>query len=317
MVAGLGTGLALAVLRRRRRRADASPVSHANRTARNARLARLGVRTGGSLAVHRARRVFADAASRERLDHEFELRTAEQVSEALGEMKGALMKLGQMASYLDQGLPDHVRQALTGLQAAAPPMSAELAAGMVRAELGDDPEVVFAEWDPEPLAAASIGQVHRAITHEGQAVAVKVQYPGVAEAMGADLANVGLLFAGMAQVFPGLDHRPLVAELRERLVEELDYRIEARNQQLFADALRGAPHHPRPRVHRPLLDRAGADHRPGRRAPGSTRWSAGPRTSATWRPRRSTASPSAASTTWPSSTATRTRATTCSAPTAT
>ena len=191
-------------------------------------LARLGARTGTSFAVHRARRVFADAERREALDTAFELRTAEQVAETLGQMKGALMKLGQMASYLDQGLPEHVRTALADLQSDAPPMSPELAAGVIRAELGDEPERVFAEWDPVPIAAASIGQVHRAITHEGQAVAVKVQYPGVEKAMAADLDNVGLLFAGMGQIFRGLDHEPLVAELRERLVEELDYRQRGR-----------------------------------------------------------------------------------------
>jgi len=232
-----------------RRRDGRNVVSHTSRTARNARLARLGVRTGGSFAVHRARRVFADAERREVLDTAFELKTAEQVAEALGQMKGALMKLGQMASYLDQGLPEHVRTALADLQAAAPPMSPELAAAMVRAELGADPETLFAEWDPVPMAAASIGQVHRAITHEGQAVAVKVQYPGVSEAMGADLDNVGLIFAGMGQMFPGLDHQPLVAELRDRLVEELDYRNEAANQQVFADYYEGHPTIHVPQVH--------------------------------------------------------------------
>jgi len=224
-------------------------VRRTSRLARNAKLAKLGVRTGGSLAVHQARRVFADAERRNVLDTAFELKTAEQVAEALGQMKGALMKLGQMASYLDQGLPEHVRAALAELQTSAPPMSPELAAGMVRAELGADPEVVFAEWDPVPMAAASIGQVHRAITHEGDAVAVKVQYPGVDQAMGADLDNVGLLFAGMSHLFPGLDHKPLVAELRERLVEELDYALEADNQRRFAAHYEGHPTIHVPSVH--------------------------------------------------------------------
>jgi predicted unusual protein kinase regulating ubiquinone biosynthesis (AarF/ABC1/UbiB family) len=217
--------------------------------ARNARLARLGAQAGGGMAMHRARRVFADAERRDQLDVAFELRTAEQVAEALGQMKGALMKLGQMASYLDQGLPEHVRTVLADLQAGAPPMSSELAAGMVRAELGADPDEIFAEWDPVPVAAASIGQVHRAITHDGVAVAVKVQYPGVEQAMGADLDNVGLLFAGMSRIFPGLDHKPLVAELADRLVEELDYRNEAANQRLFAGYYEGHPTIHVPRVH--------------------------------------------------------------------
>ena len=212
-----------------------------DRLARNLALAGLGARAGSSYASHRARRLFADAERRQALDTAFELRTAEQVAETLGQMKGALMKLGQMASYLDQGLPEPVRAALADLQADAPPMSPALAAEVIRTELGDDPERLFAEWDPVPIAAASIGQVHRALTPDGQAVAVKVQYPGVEEAMGADLANVGLLFAGMGQIFRGLDHAPMVAELRARLIEELDYVAEAANQREFAQYYRGHP----------------------------------------------------------------------------
>lgn len=214
---------------------------HGRRGARNARLALLGARTGSAWAAHRARRVFADAGRRQQLDTEFEMRTAEQVAEALGHMKGALMKVGQMASYLDQGLPEHVRAALADLQQDAPPMSAELAAGVIEEELGAPPLELFAEWDPAPIASASIGQVHRAITRDGRAVAVKVQYPGVAEAVTADLANAGLIFAGLAQLFPGLDHKSLVAELRERLVEELDYAAEAAHQMEFADYYDGHP----------------------------------------------------------------------------
>ena len=151
------------------------------------------------------------------------------------------MKLGQMASYLDQGMPEHVRAALAELQHDAPPMSRELADAAFERELGLKPDEAFLEWDPTPIAAASIGQVHRALTHDGRAVAVKVQYPGVDEAVEADLGNVGLLFAGMGLMFPGLEHAPLVDELRERLREELDYRKEARNQRRFADFYRGHP----------------------------------------------------------------------------
>jgi predicted unusual protein kinase regulating ubiquinone biosynthesis (AarF/ABC1/UbiB family) len=230
------------------RRGAPVAVHHRDRLARNARLAGVGARAGRDYALHRARRLFADAATRERLDTEFELRTAEQVAETLGHLKGALMKLGQMVSYLDQGLPEHVRAALADLQQNAPPMSPELAAGMIRAELGRDPEKLFLEWDPQPIASASIGQVHRAITRAGEAVAVKVQYPGVEEAMGADLDNVGLLFAGMGQLFPGLDHGPLVEELKARLSEELDYRIEAANQRAFAEYYDGHPTIHVPRV---------------------------------------------------------------------
>jgi predicted unusual protein kinase regulating ubiquinone biosynthesis (AarF/ABC1/UbiB family) len=235
-------GLWLAARRRR------SVVQARSRMARNARLLGMGARAGGDLALHRAQRVFVDAGRREQLDRAFELRTAEQVAEALGHMKGALMKLGQMASYLDQGMPEHVRTALAELQQNAPPMSAELAAGVVEEELGLPPEQLYLEWDPVPIASASIGQVHRAIGRDGRALAVKVQYPGVARAVEADLGNVGLLFAAMGQLFPGLEPGPLVAELRARLAEELDYGIEAANQQLFADHYDGHPYIHVPRV---------------------------------------------------------------------
>jgi predicted unusual protein kinase regulating ubiquinone biosynthesis (AarF/ABC1/UbiB family) len=226
-----------------------APIVATGIVARNARLARLGARTGGSYARHRARRVFASAERREELDREHEIRTAEQVAAELGSMKGALMKLGQMVSYLDEGLPEHLRAALAQLQHDAPPMSAELAAQVVTEELGALPERLFAEWDPIPIAAASIGQVHRAMTHAGEAVAVKVQYPGVAEAIEADLGNVGLVFGGLGQVFDGLESGPLVEELKTRLREELDYRREARNQTRFADYYRDHPFIHVPRVH--------------------------------------------------------------------
>ncbi len=217
------------------------PVSQNTRLARNTRVAAIGAKAGSGYALHRARRIFANAERRDELDSRFEIKTAAQVTEALGQMKGAMMKLGQMASYLDQGLPPHIREALTSLQHDAPPMSGDLAAEMIRGELGERPEILFAEWDPVPIAAASIGQVHRAITREGDAVAVKVQYPGVDEAVGADLGNIGLVFAGLGQLFPGLDHRSVVTELKTRLAEELDYELEASNQRLFADAYAGHP----------------------------------------------------------------------------
>jgi predicted unusual protein kinase regulating ubiquinone biosynthesis (AarF/ABC1/UbiB family) len=152
-----------------------------------------------------------------------------------------MMKVGQLASFLDDTMPEPVREVLAQLQQDAPPMSAELAAGVVERELGAAPDQVFAEWDPVPIAAASIGQVHRAITHEGQAVAVKLQYPGVDEAIRADLDNAGMFFSGMKMMFPGMDTGPIVEEVRTRLVEELDYRKEAQNQRFFADAYAGHP----------------------------------------------------------------------------
>jgi predicted unusual protein kinase regulating ubiquinone biosynthesis (AarF/ABC1/UbiB family) len=228
----VAAGAGLVELARRRR---------STRSARTAAVARFGVRTGGAFAAHKARTVFASAARRQELQDAFAMRTAEQVAEELGHMKGAMMKLGQMASYLDQGLASPVRTALADLRHDAPPMSADLAAGVIEAELGRGPDEVFAEWDPVPLASASIGQVHRAITHDDRAVAVKVQYPGVDEAIRADLANVGALFGAAGFVFSGLDPDALVVELKERLLEELDYRAEAANQRLFADYYRGHP----------------------------------------------------------------------------
>ncbi|MFP5256888.1 MAG: ABC1 kinase family protein [Acidimicrobiia bacterium] len=238
----------VAAVQEARQRADAAraersggPIDLTSRSARSAAMAGVGAKAGGQYALHRARKAFASADRHAELDQRFELKTAEAITEALGNMKGAMMKLGQMASYLDQGLPEHVRAALAELQSNAPPMSGELAAQVIAEELGSPPEEVFLEWDPEPIASASIGQVHRAITTDGRAVAVKVQYPGVGDAIRADLGNAGLLFGAIGMLFPGLEPEPIVAELRERLVEELDYRREASNQRLFADFYR---HHP-------------------------------------------------------------------------
>jgi predicted unusual protein kinase regulating ubiquinone biosynthesis (AarF/ABC1/UbiB family) len=244
LLLGLGTAVvAGAGVAYRRRSTDGvhAPVLGSTLLARNARLARLGARAGGRQALAKAQGVFASAERREALDRSVELRHAEDVARELGQMKGALMKLGQMVSYLDEGLPEHVRTALSQLQQDAPPMSVELAADTIERELGAPPDRVFAEFDPEPIAAASIGQVHRAVTHDGRAVAIKVQYPGVAEAVESDLGNVGLLFGGIGRAYPGFDAGPLVDELRTRLREELDYRLEGTRQQEFADYYAGHP----------------------------------------------------------------------------
>jgi len=238
-VAGVAVALAGAVVRRAR--ADTGPVLGRTRNQRRAELARVGSRAGADFALHRARRVFAGAERQAALDEQFQLRTAAQVAETLGNMKGAFMKLGQMASYLDVGLPDHVRDALAGLQQDAPPMAADLAAGVVERELGTPPDRLFLEWDPVPIASASIGQVHRAITRDGRAVAVKVQYPGVDDAIRSDLQSAGVIFGAMGMALPGFEAGPLVEEIRARVIEELDYALEARNTQLFADFYRDHP----------------------------------------------------------------------------
>jgi len=231
----LAAALAVAVVAARagaRRRAGFVRNSVASR---NGRLAAIGIRTGTRQAVHRVRRATASPERRTELDAAHQIRTADDVARTLGELKGALMKLGQMASYLDDGLAQPVREALAALQQDAPPMAPELTAQIVREQLGGAPDRVFAQWDPTPIAAASIGQVHRAVTRSGLHVAVKVQYPGIDDAIRADLVNTDVVFRALGFLFPGFEPGPLVEELRARLVEELDYGIEADNQRLFAD----------------------------------------------------------------------------------
>lgn len=217
------------------------PVALGGRVGRHGEMAKVASRVGVDYGLHQARRTFASAARKEALDDAFQLRSAEQVTETLGNLKGAMMKIGQMASYLDLGLPEPMRLALAQLQSGAPPMAPELATETLEGALGARVEDVFAEWDPVAIASASIGQVHRAMTLDGRAVAVKVQYPGVAEAMASDLQSADVLFTALSIMFPGLDAGPLVEELRERLIEELDYGLERENQQLFADFYRDHP----------------------------------------------------------------------------
>ena len=179
---------------------------------------------------------------------------AERYAEMLGGMKGALMKAGQLLSFVDTAglVPAEYQQvfqtALSGLQADAPPMDAESVAVVVREELGARPEEIFTRFSPLPIAAASIGQVHAAELADGTELAVKVQYPGVADAVRNDLANVELLatFISMGMkmlpfAFPNLEPRAVAEEVRDRIGEELDYLTEAANQQEFADAFAGHP----------------------------------------------------------------------------
>jgi predicted unusual protein kinase regulating ubiquinone biosynthesis (AarF/ABC1/UbiB family) len=244
-VAGLAAAAGVVARSARRARPQGSrkgrPVPSTSRVERNLELARMGSRVGTAYVGDSARQLFASAGRREEIRAERQLRTTAEVVETLGSMKGAFMKLGQMASYLDASLAPEVRKSLAQLQANAPPMSGELAAGVVEAELGRPPDELFAEWDPVPMAAASIGQVHRAITTDGRAVAVKVQYPGVDDAIRADLDNSATLLSVIRLAFPSLDAQAVVAELRERIGEELDYVIEASNQTMFARHYEGHP----------------------------------------------------------------------------
>ena len=223
-----------------------------SRLGRIAPLARLALRIGGRYVARSPQLIFASVERRAELRHDLALRSAEEVAEELGYMKGVLMKLGQMASYVDEDMPQTFRAAMGRLQHNAPPMSPELASLVIVDELGNAPERIFARWDPFPFAAASIGQVHRAITKDGRAVAVKVQYPGIARSITSDLRNVALLRRVVSAAFPGMDTRSLIEELGERLREEVNYLLEADNQEYFAQYYEGHPVIHVPRVVREL-----------------------------------------------------------------
>lgn len=215
------------------------------RLRRSARVWRLTIRNAGRFVAHRARHLLhrhdGDEA-RARRDEQYAIRTAHDVAAELGHMKGVVMKAAQLASIIAETLPEEAQTALATLQADAPPMAPSLAASVVRAELGADPERVFLDWAEEPTAAASIGQVHRAVLRDGRDAAVKVQYPGVDDAIRADLANADSLYRVVsAFALKGLDAKALVNELRERMTEELDYRREAAQQAEFAAAFAGHP----------------------------------------------------------------------------
>jgi predicted unusual protein kinase regulating ubiquinone biosynthesis (AarF/ABC1/UbiB family) len=182
----------------------------------------------------------------------FHQQTAKQLVEMLGEMKGAAMKVGQLASFYEFAAPGEYlstyRDALTMLQNSAPPMGPEASKTVIQEEFGASVDEVFASFEDEPVAAASIGQVHRATLHSGETVAVKVQYPGVDEAVRADLKNVSAMTKIAVAIAPNLDPKEVAEEVRERVTEELDYRREARNQARFAELFGGHPFIIIPRV---------------------------------------------------------------------
>ena len=169
------------------------------------------------------------------------IRTADDVARTMGDMKGAAMKLGQVLSLMTGMVPDEFSSRLSSLHSQAPPMSFDLVESVFRRDLGRNPHAVFKSFEPEPFAAASIGQVHRAVRTDGRRVAVKVQYPGVAEAVEADLANVGLMMGLATTVARGLDGAAIAAEIRQGISAELDYLAEARNQQRFEAIYRNHP----------------------------------------------------------------------------
>ena len=212
------------------------------RATRAARVWRLVVRNALRYVGHRVRRQLHRGERGAHLDEQFAIRSAEDVARELGQMKGVMMKVGQLVSFILEALPEGAQQALASLQADAPPMSPEASAAVVRAELGAAPERVFLDWDDHPVAAASVGQVHRAVVRHGRKLAVKVQYPGVDAAISGDLANAEMLYRMMSMtVLRGLDPRALADELRARMGDELDYRIEARNHAVFTEAFADHP----------------------------------------------------------------------------
>ncbi|MCA9537652.1 MAG: AarF/ABC1/UbiB kinase family protein [Myxococcales bacterium] len=162
------------------------------------------------------------------------IETAEEITRLMDDMKGVLMKAGQVLSFVDSGLPESARERLRGLQRNATPMAWSLARGVIEAELCGDVSRHFKRIDEEPVAAASIGQVHHAVLHDGREVAVKVQYPGVAEAIRGDLSTVDALGRVLGLLRPGLDAHGFLEELRGLLLGELDYRREGADQAEFA-----------------------------------------------------------------------------------
>ena len=214
-----------------------------NPMTRAAKMARLPIGLAGRTAIGVGKRIGGRPA--EIVAQEIQQRTAEQIFRVLGELKGGAMKLGQALSIFEAALPPEIaspyRATLTKLQEAAPPLPTRTVHQVLTRELGEDWRDLFAEFSDTPAAAASIGQVHEAVWHDGRRVAVKIQYPGAGRALIGDfnqLSRAGRLF-GM--LMPGLDVKPLLDELKDRISEELDYELEAMSQQMFADAYAGDP----------------------------------------------------------------------------
>jgi predicted unusual protein kinase regulating ubiquinone biosynthesis (AarF/ABC1/UbiB family) len=209
---------------------------------RQARVWRLTARRSLHWTTVRIRGRNRTAAERAKLEAKFAIKSAEDVANVLGGMKGAIMKAGQMISFIAEGLPPEAQAALATLQADVPPMAPSLAEKVIRDELGAPPEKLFLDWTTEPVAAASIGQVHKAVLPDGRVVAVKVQYPGVDRAIRGDLDNAEMLYGLFASfALKNMDVKALVDELRARMADELDYRLEAVHQMEFADRYRGHP----------------------------------------------------------------------------
>ncbi len=218
--------------------------------ARTARLASLPLGVAGRATVGLGKRIAGRSA--DVVAAELQQRTAEQLFAVLGELKGGAMKVGQALSVFEAALPEEsaapYREALTRLQEAAPAMPVEASHRMLAEQFGRRWREHFAEFDDVPAAAASIGQVHRAVWGDGRRVAVKIQYPGAGPALMTDFSQLARFARLFARISPGLDVKPLLAELRERVLEELDYGLEADAQRGFAAAYANDPEIAIPRV---------------------------------------------------------------------
>ncbi|GGS41778.1 ABC1 kinase family protein [Streptomyces badius] len=203
---------------------------------RTAKLAALPLGFAGRATWGLGRRIGGKSA--ELVAREVQQRTADQLFKTLGELKGGAMKLGQALSVFESALPEEIagpyRAALTKLQEAAPPLPARTVHGVLEERIGEDWREYFLEFEDTPAAAASIGQVHRAVWHDGREVAVKVQYPGAGEALLSDLAQLSRFARLLGPLVPGMDIKPLIKELRDRVSEELDYELEAQAQREHA-----------------------------------------------------------------------------------
>jgi predicted unusual protein kinase regulating ubiquinone biosynthesis (AarF/ABC1/UbiB family) len=223
---------------------------------------------GGLVAGQSLRWAGTRAANLVRSDERAEEATGERTAaiarelvRQLGQMRGAAMKVGQVLSTIDfVAIPESEREefkaTLASLRDDVPPLSFRRMERLLREELGGPLSEHFADFEQEAFAAASIGQVHRAVTTEGKRVAVKVQYPGVAEAVETDLRNLQVLLPLVKRLAPGLDVKALAGELRERIAEELDYELEAQNHRAMARAWRGHPY-----AHVPAVDTSRSSRR--------------------------------------------------------
>lgn len=189
----------------------------------------------------RARMAVATRRRKQALAAQASIRSAEEAAQLLGSMKGVFMKVGQIISFAHDALPEQAKGMLQGLQKDAPPMAFELVRRMIEGELGGDLAAHFREVEESPLAAASIGQVHRARLRDGTDAVVKVQYPGVDAAIEGDLVALERMGKVIAPFSPAFDAESVLAELRARIQDELDYRLEARSQALFRRLWDGHP----------------------------------------------------------------------------